>query len=329
MFGSRRAGAAVCVVVAILLMASQTLTAMADPEPSTSADAAARLNALYEGTGIVLRRPENCVGGIGDPRAGDPWADESILDFCAVKDVFGALGGPSSGGSPTDFVMAPNRFEFDQPVDCDETGPIADGTYDGCAVITGAATFLRAGIPVRLYGVCGKPTPQECAVLGTITDLSWKPNDVYLLMDPARVDVHCQYAQDALRNGCNGNGAHTAGQARPLCSAGPTDPRCEFGADEQAQMLAAYDGYCTRDPTNCLTNHLEAQWDVDSIIAVGYLKREDQFNDCAAARQRAQAFTSAVNDQWAVNLPILQLNIDVARNLLAFADVAVDCRTNG
>lgn len=310
----------VCAISVTLLVLSHALTAVAGADNNSSADAAAHLDALYSGPGVVLRSPENCVGD-----SADPWSDQAIVDFCAVKDVVGALGGPSSGDSPADFIEAPNRFEFSQPIDCGEVGAEADGEHDGCAVITGAATLLRAGLPVRLYGVCAKPTPEECAVLGTITDLTWKPNDVYLLMDPARVDVHCQYAQDALRNGCSENGAHTAGEKRPPCSAEPTDLRCEFGPDEQAQMLAAYVDYCSADPTNCLTNHLEAQWGVGSIVAVGYVNRSDQPNDCAAARKRAAAFTQAVNARWSTDLPIVQLNIDVADNRMAFADAIANC----
>jgi len=69
-------------------------------------------------------------------------------------------------------------------------------------------------------------------VLGTITDPNWTPDGVYLLMDPALVDVHCQYAryaQDVGRNGCNEGDAYTAGEKRQMCSVDATDFRCEYG----------------------------------------------------------------------------------------------------
>jgi hypothetical protein len=108
-------------------------------------------------------------------------------------------------------------------------------------------TLLRSGLPVRLFGFCAKAAPKDCAVLGTITDPSWKPDAVLMLMDPAAVDVHCQHAQDAGRNGCNENGAYTAGDPRPPCSTQPDNPQCQFGPDELEQMLAAYSGYCAAD----------------------------------------------------------------------------------
>jgi len=68
--------------------------------------------------------------------------------------------------------------------------PVADGKHDGCAVVTGAVTLLRKGFPIRLFGVCAKPEAKDCAALGTITDPNWVPDGVYLLLDPALVDVH-------------------------------------------------------------------------------------------------------------------------------------------
>ncbi len=300
-------------------LAAATIPA-AIAQPESSADAVAQLDALYSGPGVVLRGPENCVGSTDDP-----WADPAVLNFCAVKDIVGALGGPSSGASATDFVEMPNRFEYDQPTDCAAVGAVADGEHDGCSVITGAATLLRAGLPVRLFGICAKALPKDCAVLGTITDPSWTTDDVYLLMDPALVDVHCQYAQDADRNGCNAGGAFTAGQTRPTCSAGPTNPMCEYGPDQQAEMIAAYTDYCTKNATDCLENQLEAQWRLDSIVAVGYVRRLDQPNDCAGAAAKATSFTDAVNAKWATQIPIVQIDIDVARNSLTFGEAGVGC----
>jgi hypothetical protein len=248
-----------------------------------------------------------------------------VVSFCAVKDVFGALGGPSSNSAPTDFIKMPNRFEFNQPIDCATVGAVADGKHDGCAVVTGAVTLLRSGLPVRLFGVCATPIAKDCAVLGTITDPNWKTDGVYLLMDPATVTVHCQYAQDANRNGCNEKGAYTAGQNRPSCSDNPADRMCQYGPNEQEQMLAAYTHYCTTDPTNCLENQLEAQWGPESAVAVGYVNRGDRPFDCASARAKAVTFAAAVEAAWSTGLPIVQFGLDVARNRLTFLDAATGC----
>lgn len=290
---------------------------------SSSAGAAVRLESLYEGAGVVFRGPENCVSL--DDKA-DAWANPKVLSFCAVKDVFGAFGGPSSGADPADFVEARGRMEFSQPMDCDTVGALADGKHDGCAVVTGAATLLRKGVPVRLFGVCEKPVAKDCAVLGTITDPNWTPDGVYLLMDPALVDVHCQYAQDTMNlDGCNAGDAHTAGQSRPLCSDDPTEPRCEYGPNETDKMLAAYKDYCTKDAANCLENQLEAQWGPESIVAIGYVNRTDQANDCENARRKATKFTDAVNAKWGRNLPMVQVSLDVSKDAIGFADAAAAC----
>ncbi len=301
-----------------------SISPVANAEPDRSADAAAQLTALYAGPGVMLRGPENCVSDTGDP-----WADPGTVRFCAVKDVYGALGGPSSGASATDYTEAANRFEFTQPADCDKVGAIADGEHDDCAVVTGALTLLRAGLPVRLFGVCAKAVAKDCAVLGTITDPNWKPEGVYMLMDPARVTIHCQYAQDDDRNGCNEGDAYTAGQKRPLCSTDATNPMCQFGPDQLEQMLAAYNGYCTRDAKNCLENQLESQWGPDAILAVGYVDRVDQVSDCGVARGKAQIFADAVNAKWSTNLPTVRMVLDVAKNTLAFTDAAVGCSQSG
>lgn len=314
----------VVVVVAAFTLACQSSKPPAAPQPSRSADAAARLTALYAGPGVMLRGPENCIA-----EKGDPWEDPATISFCAVKDVFGALGGPSSGAAPTDFIKAANRFEFSQPTDCPTVGAIADGKHDNCAVLTGAVTLLRAGSPVRLFGVCAKAVPKDCAVLGTITDPNWAPEGVYLLMDPAKVKVHCQYAQDADRNGCNEGAAYTAGQSRPLCSANAADPMCQYGPDQTEQMLAAYSGYCTRDAANCLENQLEAQWGPDAIIATSYLDRIDQPSDCADAQRKAQRFADAMNTAWSTNVPTVRISLDVAANTLEFTDTAVGCKAHG
>lgn len=291
---------------------------------TSSADAVARLESLYSGPGVLLRGPENCVG-LDDST--DAWSDPNVLKFCAVKDVVGAFGGPSSGADPRDFVEARGRLEFSQPMDCDKVGPAADGKHDGCAVVTGAVTLLRKGLPIRLFGVCAKPEAKDCAVLGTITDPNWAPDGVYLLMDPALVDVHCQYAQDAARNGCNEGDAYTAGEKRQLCSVDSTDSRCEYGPKEQDKMLAAYKEYCTKDAVNCLENQLEAQWGPDSIVAVGYVNRADQPNDCALAREKATKVTDAINAKWAKTLPMVQIALNVAKDEMGFADSAVGCTT--
>lgn len=293
---------------------------VATAEPSSN-DVAAQLNSLLDGPGVILRGPENCVSDT----APDPFADPAALAYCAVKDPFGALGGPSSGGSATDFVPAENRFEFSQPLDCAGSDPVADGTHDNCPVVTGALTLLRNGLPVRLFGVCAKKVAKDCAVLGTITDPNWKPDGVFMVMDPAAVDVHCSYAQDAGRNGCNENGAFTVGQPRPLCTVQPDDKQCQFGAGEQEQMLAAYARDCTADPKNCLENQLEAQWSPQSVLAIGYLARGDQSWDCAASRIKAQRFADAVNARWGLQLPLVQTYIDVAKGRVVFSDSDRGC----
>lgn len=288
---------------------------------SSSADAAAALTALYASPeGVIFRAPENCV----DENL-HPADDSATLAFCVVKDVVGALGGPSSGAAPTDFIAAPHRFEFNQPLDCDSVGAIADGKHDNCAVVTGAATLLRAGLPVRLFGVCARPLPKDCAVLGTIADPNWKPDGVYLLMDPTTVTTVCQYAQDAGRNGCNEDGAHTAGQKRPLCSADATNPECQYGAEDTAQMLDAYTAYCTTDAENCLENQIAAQWGVESVVAVGSMNRGDRAWDCAGSRTRAERFARALNTTWSTTIPIVQVDIDVAMNQVRFGPAVTDC----
>ncbi len=289
-------------------------------QSSASADAAAKLTQLYSGPGVMLRGPENCVG----LDSADPWSDPAVMKFCAVKDIVGALGGPSSGSAPTDFVEAKNRFEFSQAEDCDKVGAVADGKHDNCAVTTGAVTLLRKGLPVRLFGVCRRLAAQDCAVLGTITDPNWAPDGVYLLMDPAAVDVKCQYAQDASRNGCNAEG-FTAGENRALCSDDASNSMCEYGPGQQDKMLAAYTDYCAKDALNCLENQLESQWGPKSIIAVGYINRRDQSNDCANARKKAEKFTDAVNTKWSMYLPLVQVFMDVSKDQIAFHDAAAGC----
>lgn len=96
----------------------------------------------------------------------DAWADPNVLRFCAVKDVVGAFGEPSSGADPRDFVEARGRLEFSQPMDRDKVGPVADTKHDCCAVAKGAVTLLRKGLPIRLFGVCAKPEAKDCAVPG-------------------------------------------------------------------------------------------------------------------------------------------------------------------
>lgn len=305
----------VCAVLTALLVTPVAAAA------SSSSDAAAQLNSLFDGPGVVFRGPENCVSDT----AADPFDDPAALAYCAVKDPFGALGGPSAGGSVDAFVPAPNRFEFGQPLDCGATAPAADGTDDGCPVVTGAATLLRNGLPVRLFGVCARTVAKDCAVLGTITDPDWQPDGVFMLMDPAAVDVRCQYAQDAGRNGCNENDAYTVGQPRPSCSAQPTDPQCEFGADEREPMLAAYARYCGAHPRDCLENQLEAQWSPQSVLAIGYLARGDQRWDCPASRVKAQRFADAVNARWGMQLPLVLAYLDVAKGRVVFADADRGC----
>ena len=102
-------------------------TPMPHAAADTSALAVARLTALYAGPGVILRAVENCVGDTPDP-----WSDDAVVQFCAVKDVVGALGGPSSGAAPTAFVAMPNRYEFNQPLDCGTGGAVPDGKHDGC-----------------------------------------------------------------------------------------------------------------------------------------------------------------------------------------------------
>lgn len=297
-------------VLAGALAAVSIATAAHPAVADSSAAAAARLTALFGGPGVVLRAPENCFSGNADR-----FSDAAAVSFCAVKDVFGALGGPSSGSAPTDFIKMPNRFEFNQPVDCAMVGAIADGKHDGCAVVTGAATLLRSGLPARLFGMCAKPIAKDCG----------KADGVYLLMDPAAITVRCQYAQDAVRNGCNENGSFTAGQERPLCSDDPSDRRCQYGPNEQAQMLSAYTGYCTADQTSCWENQLEAQWGPESVTAIGYVNRGDQSFDCASARAKAATFAAAVNATWSTDLPVVQVFLDVAQNRVAFLDAAARC----
>jgi hypothetical protein len=288
---------------------------------SSSADAVAALTALYAGPErVIFRAPENCVND-----RMDPYDDPATLAFCVVKDVVGALGGPTSGAAPTDFITAPHRFEFNQPLDCDTVGAIADGKHDNCAVVTGAATLLRDGLPVRLFGVCGRALSRDCTVLGTIADPNWKPDGVYLLMDPTNVTTVCQYAQDAGRNGCNEHGAYTAGQERPLCSEDATNPKCQFGAEDTAQMLAAYTAYCTTDAENCLENQIAAQWGVESVVAIGYMNRGDRAWDCADSRARAERFAQALNTTWATTIPIVRVDIDVAMNQVRFGDAESGC----
>ena len=301
----------VCALPAAFLLAPGAAAA-----PSSD-DAAAQLNSLFDGPGVVFRGPENCVSDT----AADPFEDPATLAYCAVKDPFGALGGPSAGGPVDAFVPAANRFEFGQPLDCDTTAP----NGDGCPVVTGAATLLRNGLPVRLFGVCAKTGAKDCAVLGTITDPDWQPDGVFILMDPGAVDVHCEYAQDAGRNGCNENDAYTVGQPRPSCSAQPTDQQCEFGADEREPMLAAYARYCGAHPRDCLENQLEAQWSPQSVLAIGYLARGDQRWDCPASRVKAQRFAEAVNARWGMQLPLVLAYLDVAKGRVVFADADRGC----
>ncbi|MDT5349279.1 MAG: hypothetical protein QOH91_2566 [Mycobacterium sp.] len=173
--------------------------------------------------------------------------------------------------------------------------------------------------------MCAKPIAKDCTVFSTISEPNWKADGVYLLMDPAAVAVHCQYAQDANRNGCNENGAYTAGQDRPSCADNPADRRCQYGPNDQDQMLAAYTHYCTTDPTGCVENQLEAQWGPESMIAVGYVNRGDQAFDWASARAKAATLAAAINAAWSTGLPVVQVALDVARNTLTFQDAAAGC----
>ena len=310
-------------ILALLLVAAGPMASLAmaqEATPVSSADAAAHLNELFAGPGVVFRAPEHCIS-----ERGDPYEDAAAMAYCAVKDVVGALGGPSAGAAATDWVKEPFRFEFSQAEDCDSIGAVADGAHDGCAVETGAATLLRHDIPVRLFGVCNRDQPMDCAVLGTITDPSWTPDGVFLLMDPAKVDVHCQYAQDAGRNGCNENDAFTAGQERPACADDPNNPQCEYGPEQQEEMLAAFTDFCTEDAENCLENQLEAQWGVESVVAIGYMNRADQEWDCDVARTRAEHYAAAVNDAFDTAFPLVQVDLDVAGNRVAFGDANSGC----
>lgn len=320
----RRAQRASAAALAGLLLGSGTLfPAVAQrATPVDSGSAAAVLNALYEGSGVLVRAPDNCVND-----AVDPYADPAILAFCAIKEVTGALGGPPSDSALDDFVPAPGRFALNQPNDCDAVGAVADGRHDDCAVATGAATLLRAGSPVRLFGVCGRDRPRDCAALGSITDSNWTPAGVYLLMDPARVDVHCQYAQEAGRNGCNAGGAYTADQERPLCSEDAADPQCEFGADDTEAMLAAYGIACDTDPQGCLRNQVEARWGIDSVIAVGFMNRGDRPWDCEGARVKAERFAATVNDAFATDVPVVGFYLNVVWDDLWFVDAVDGCES--
>lgn len=313
------------VIASTAVMVLLTLVACGGGKPQSgnpSAAAAAKLAELYAGPGVMLRGPENCVG----TDDADPWSNDAVMQFCAVKDVVGALGGPSSGASATDFIEMKNRFEFSQATDCDTAGAVADGKHDNCAVTTGAVTLLRKGYPVRLFGVCRKSVPKDCAVLGTITDPNWTPDGVYLLMDPASVEVKCQYAQDASRNGCDAMG-FTVGQNRQLCSVDASSSMCEYSPEQQDQMLAAFSAYCAKDPMNCLENQLESQWGPESIIAVGYVNRRDQSNDCANARRKAQRFADAVNEKWSRDLPLVQVYLDVSKDQVNFNDASAGCES--
>ena len=143
-------------------------------------------------------------------------------------------------------------------------------------------------------------------------------------MDPEAVEVRCQYAQDASRNGCNADG-FTAGENRQLCSADASSPMCEYGAGQQDQMLAAFQSFCAKDALNCLENQLESRWGPKSIVAVGYVNRRDQSNDCVNARKKAEKFTDAVNARWSTDLPLVQVFMDVSQDQIAFNDAAQGC----
>ena len=102
----------VVAAVAFLVVACQNAKPPATEKSNPSADAAARVTSLYAGPAVILRSPENRVS-----EHGDPWADPATVEFCAVKDVYGALGGLSSGAAPTEYVKVANRFKFSQPTD--------------------------------------------------------------------------------------------------------------------------------------------------------------------------------------------------------------------
>ena len=87
----------VCAVLTVLLV-----TPVSAAAPSSD-DAAAQLNSLFDGPGVVFRGPENCISD----DAADPFDDPAALAYCAVKDPFGALGGPSAGGPMDAFVATP------------------------------------------------------------------------------------------------------------------------------------------------------------------------------------------------------------------------------
>jgi hypothetical protein len=103
------------------------------------------------------------------------------------------------------------------------------------------------------------------------------------------------------------------------------DRKCQYGSDESERMLTAYADYCTAEPADCLENQVEAQWDRQSVLAVGYLNRADQPFDCATARIKAASFAAAVDARWSVDLPLVQISLDVTRNSMAFTDAATGC----
>ncbi len=173
----------VVAVVALLTLACQTSKPPAAPLPNRSA--AARLTELYAGPGVMLRGPENCISD-----KGDPWADPATVNFCAVKDVFGALGGPSSGAAPTDFVKTANRFEFSQPTDCPKAG---GRRRQALTTARWRPELSHCYPPDRRSGCSGcapKRSRKTALCWGTITDPNWAPEGVYLLMDPAKVHIH-------------------------------------------------------------------------------------------------------------------------------------------
>ena len=79
---------------------------------------------------------------------------------------------------------------------------------------------------------------------------------------------------------------------------------CQYGADEIEQMLAASTAFCTDDAENCLENQLAAQWDVDSVVAIGAMNRDDQAWDREDTRTNAERFTEAVDTTWATSIPV-------------------------
>ena len=70
---------------------------------------------------------------------------------------------------------------------------------------------------------------------------------------------------------------------------------------------------------------LEAQWGIDSLIAVGSMNRGDQTWDCEGSRTKAERFAAAVNTAWSTDVPTVQVYIDVDKNLLLFGDAATGC----